>query len=805
MKKNLGLSLLATLILLMAACTRPQPDVNILSLTPDIAAPKQGQTVKVTVKIERVNSYDKPLAVKLDPKPAGVTAPDGVISANGDTTVMDVKFDQSGDFNLNFKVTGDGLTRTIEKVIPIKVTLAEDFTLEVASPLAINPGSNGKALVKVTRNTTMTQAINVTVTNLPAGVTVSPTPLVFAAGSGVQTAELTFTADAAAAAVANKDVTITATGQGGQAVTKTATLKLSVNLLPDFTFDVVPAPASPLVIGQGGTGQIVVKVNRNAAHNSPIEVTLTNLPANNKVTAPATTSISVAQNNTDVPITLTVAPDATVEAGRVITVTATGQGVTKTKTFNLTITSVPPSFTIETVTPDPFVITQSTTGIMKVTVKRNQTLTGTINLTATGMPSGVTVTPITIPAGTPNTSSTADLVFSATPTAAVGSATVTVSATSTGATTQTKAITLTVQAGPAFSFTLSTSAISVRKGDAIPSVTVTLTRDSGFTADVALSMDSLPSGITASFSPATLTGTTLTSTLTLTAAGSVAAGDKGTLVVKGIGGGKTVTQNLTLAITELAITAANLDLVRGIAGALTVNVNRTAFTGPVQVVLSGLPAGVTTSAPSNTITVTGNSGSFTLTPDEGMALGSIGANGEQFSKLLTANLTLTATTTTPAFTRTATPVLKVKPQFELEVYRGVTVGTGTCVETNPINSFALSAGEGIYQTSPVSDWICIKVIRNGGFNKNVYFQYQFESGVLWVGQPGSPPNLGFSGSAAGGEADTVKPRIYFFTEHNQGPATQDYFVRGYEVITPGVGSFKNNVFIDVPLKFVLNP
>lgn len=80
-----------------------------------------------------------------------------------------------------------------------------------------------------------------------------------------------------------------------------------------------------------------------------------------------------------------------------------------------------------------------------------------------------------------------------------------------------------------------------------------MTRLGGANADVALTVTGLPANVDASFSPATLSGGTLTSTLTLSAAGA-AAEDAYDLSVTGTGTGLTATAPLTLNVVSLTVT-----------------------------------------------------------------------------------------------------------------------------------------------------------------------------------------------------------------------------------------------------------
>lgn len=91
----------------------------------------------------------------------------------------------------------------------------------------------------------------------------------------------------------------------------------------------------------------------------------------------------------------------------------------------------------------------------------------------------------------------------------------------------------------------------VRGSEAL--VVVTLTRNGGAAADVALTVSGLPANVTASFAPATLSGSDLESVLTVTATGAAVEGSH-ELTVTGTGTGLTATTTMTLDVISLTVT-----------------------------------------------------------------------------------------------------------------------------------------------------------------------------------------------------------------------------------------------------------
>ena len=97
---------------------------------------------------------------------------------------------------------------------------------------------------------------------------------------------------------------------------------------------------------------------------------------------------------------------------------------------------------------------------------------------------------------------------------------------------------------PSYSLSVSPASLSIAAG-ASGSATVTVNPIDGFSGSVSLTASGLPSGVTASFSPAS---TTSTSTLTLTVSSSATAGSA-TVTITGTSGSLTASTSLALTIT----------------------------------------------------------------------------------------------------------------------------------------------------------------------------------------------------------------------------------------------------------------
>jgi hypothetical protein len=303
---------------------------------------------------------------------------------------------------------------------------------------------------------------------------------------------------------------------------------------PDFSLSANP---SSLTVNRGASGTSTITISRLNGFNGSVALTASGLPSG--VTASFSPASTTGTTST---LTLTASSTATLGAAT-ITVTGTGGSLTRTTPINLTVNAPPvPDFTLAA-NPSTLTVTRGASGTSTITITRTGGFTGSVALSGSGLPSGVTAG--FNPASVTGTSSTLTLTASAT--ATLGAATVTVTGTS-GSLTRTTQINLTVNAPATPNFTLAASpaTLTVNRG-ASGTSTITITRTGGFTSSVALSASGLPSGVTASFNPASTTGTS--STLTLTASSTATLG-AATITVTGTGGSLTRTTTIGLTVNS---------------------------------------------------------------------------------------------------------------------------------------------------------------------------------------------------------------------------------------------------------------
>ena len=178
-----------------------------------------------------------------------------------------------------------------------------------------------------------------------------------------------------------------------------------------------------------------------------------------------------------------------------------------------------------------------------------------MNLILSGLPSGVTAS------FSPNpTTSSSTVTLTASSTASPGTTTFTITGTS-GSITNSITAQVVVNMG-GFSLAAAPNRVFVARG-AVSKLTISVVSVNGFANGVNLAVSGLPSGVTATFSPAI---TTTSSTLTLTADNSASAGSS-TVTVTGTSGSVTNSTLLLLNVTNGGAVAASTTL------ALTANGN----------------------------------------------------------------------------------------------------------------------------------------------------------------------------------------------------------------------------------------
>jgi hypothetical protein len=203
-----------------------------------------------------------------------------------------------------------------------------DFTISASpSSVTVQQGHNGTSTISTTAVNGFNNAITLSATGQPSGVTVTfgtnPIP---APGTGTSLMTM-----AVGSSVTPGTYTITVTGVGG-GITHTTTVSLTVTgVTPDFSISASP---TSVTVTRGSSGHSTISTTALNGFNSAISLSASG--QGSRVTVSFSPNPIPAPGTGSSVMTIAVARNAT-RGTRTITVTGTGGGVTHTTTVTLTI------------------------------------------------------------------------------------------------------------------------------------------------------------------------------------------------------------------------------------------------------------------------------------------------------------------------------------------------------------------------------------------------------------------------------------------------------------------------------------
>jgi pseudomonalisin len=297
-----------------------------------------------------------------------------------------------------------------------------------------------------------------------------------------------------------------------------------------------------------------------------------------------------------------------------------------------------PSFSLST-NPSSLTILQGASSTATLSLGAQNGFNSTAKLSASGAPSGVTIS-----FSSTNASASAPVTVTVKVAAtAPGSYTLTLSGSS-GALTQNASLTLVIPT-PSFTLTSSSTTATVVAGSST-SLSLTTAVQNGFKSALTLSVSGLPTGLTATFSPASIASPGAgTTTMALSATSGATIGNA-SLTVKVTGGGISQTQSISLTVAPaptfaISSSVTSVSIVAGHMAPVTLSVTPQAgFQSSISFSVSGLPKGVTATFSPSSIAAPGR-GTTTLN--------------------LTAASTATAATATVTITASGGGVIKTQP------------------------------------------------------------------------------------------------------------------------------------------------
>jgi len=640
------------------------PDFTF-SASPSSQTVTVGSNASYTVSVAPLNGFTGAVVPSVSGVPSGASAsfnPTSIAGGSGSSTLtVNSGTAAAGTYTLTVTGTSASLSHTAS--VTLVVTAAPNFSLS-ATPASqtVTAGSNASYTASVSPLNGFTGAVALSVSGVPSGATASFKPASISGGSGSST--LTVNTGTAAAGT----YTLTVTGTSGS-LSHTASVTLVINASGSLTniassgtgytwHTMATATATSNQTAATGVNDsnLTVGVDADAAG----ETTTNQYEGGGVIFASTQNSITKVDfiNGTissggdgffEANLTLqtyngstwsnvsgwTVSPayPYTTAAGGV-TYTFTGAALNSVlgvrvvgqvrttaggNSWHWIVNEVRVYASSGTASPDfsfsasPSSQTVTVGGSTSYTasVSPLNAFTGTVALSVSGVPSGATASfnPTSITGGSGSSTLTVN-----TGTAAAGTYTLTVTGMS-GSLSHSASVTLVVTAAPDFSLSTTPASQAVAPGSST-SYSAGVAALNGFNSAVTFSVSGLPTGVTGSFSPTSVTGAG-SSTLTMTTSTSTAVGTYN-VTVTGTSGSlsHSVTVNLVISTSgsgnfTISISPATQTVNAGNAASYTATIAPTGgFTGTVTLSVTGLPtAGTGTLTPA---TLTGGSGSSTL-------------------------------------------------------------------------------------------------------------------------------------------------------------------------------------------------
>lgn len=276
-----------------------------------------------------------------------------------------------------------------------------------------------------------------------------------------------------------------------------------------------------------------------------------------------------------------------------------------------TTNPVTPAFTLS-VSPASVIIMQTGSGSVSVSVVRTGGFAGAVALAFEGLPSGVTMS-----GSVAASASTGSVAIDVSLNVPASTYPVTIRATGQGVSQQSAVVSLVVTTRPAsLTLTRSGNAALTTSAGGLPIAVTLIAGRIEFVGDITFGIQagSLPSGVTASFSPVTTSGGA--TVLSLAVAASVAPGNYQVVAQASGAGVTTATLAIPFAVTPQAsisvgVSRNPVSIAQGGTAVTSITLVRTNFTGGVSFNASGLPDGVSVTYGSNPTGTNGTGMTFT--------------------------------------------------------------------------------------------------------------------------------------------------------------------------------------------------
>ena len=524
---------------LSVALTIPAPVGCNVAASPAGVTLNAGSSGSTEVSCGSPQTGFKPsMKLSVSGAPQGVTAsfsPASILpgTAQSKLTLAATASAPVGSYTVIVTGTGGGKSPTL--TLPVTINPKPTFTMNLsATGITVVQGNSGQVTVTLAHVGAFDSSIALSVSGQPTGVTASfSPPSLDAPGDGAAT--LTIQVGSTAKAGTYK---VTVKGVGG-GINTTATLPVTVQMLPGFTFS---AAQKSLTVGQGVVAAVNVSVSALVGGFS--SAVALSLAATNGGRLPTGLNPSFTPSRIGAPGSgssiVSFAPDGSSTPGSYpLIVVASGGGLTHTAALTLTVTP-PPSFSLHAAASSVNVLAGGMAST-QIASAAAYGFSSTVALSAGKLPSGVIA--IFSPASFSGNNGKTAVNFQTTSSATPGSYTITVSATGGGFT---SSVPVTLNIGR-LAVNPQSSAVTVKHGGNA-SVVLYTGITGAYSGMVALSATGLPKGVTATFSPASVANPSAgASTMKLTAAPSAAIGTA-TIAINAVSDGQTASATVAVAV-----------------------------------------------------------------------------------------------------------------------------------------------------------------------------------------------------------------------------------------------------------------
>lgn len=556
-----------------------------LSATPASVSTMPGTATKTTVSVAPQNGFNSAVALSAASLPTGVTAAFSATTLSGGNGSSTLTFfaasnTKVGSYSIPVTAAGGAITKTMNLALvvnpPPSCTLAAN-----PSSITLTEGKTATATLSCgSVQGTFTSTLAVAVSELPTGVT-GTAPATFAAGSSA-------TLSLAAASTATPGSYSVSVHVSSGTFSQTLSIPVSIPA-PTFTLASNTAKVSAL---RGATAQLTLITTPSNGFSSSVALSVFGLPTG---VTPSFSGPAMGGSSAESGV-LILAVGSSVQAGSYpMIISATGGGVTKTTSATLTVL-LPPVCTLNA-TPGTVNLVAGQTASAQLTCAVTQgTFSGPLALSVSGAPAGVK---IQLAAATMGAGSSTTLSFSSTLAATTaGSYSVSLSA-STAGYAQTISIPLKITMPSTFNLTVPATSLTVKTGST-GQISASTAHMGAFNSAVSFSTSSLPAGVTAAFSPASIPAPgNGTVGVTFNVSSSAKTGTY-SVILTATGGGVTQTSPLSLTIAAnpnftFTTNVSTLTIAQGSSASLiTSNGNYTGgFNGQITVTISGLGTGMT--------------------------------------------------------------------------------------------------------------------------------------------------------------------------------------------------------------------